>query len=97
MADWQRKINIKDVWGSEDIHLIARTAADRLEALRPFNDKYFDDERDELVYDLRGIANDPAATKDDFNEVWAHVYDWGDTLFDSSAWPHKKLCWIGTF
>ena len=95
MADWQRRLDMKDVWESGDIPLIARTAADRLEALAPFG-SYLDDEKLDLVDELRGLADDSEATIGDFNNVWDRVYDWADTPLDS-RFNGKKVCWIATF
>lgn len=97
MANWQRTLKMRDVWDSEDIRLIARTAADRLENLTPFESgSDVEETRLDLVADLRGLANDPGTTTRDFDSAWAGVYDWGDTSLDTN-WNGKKVCWIQTF
>jgi hypothetical protein len=98
MAQWQRTLNIKDVWESEDIQLIAQTAADRLQALTPLTDEFYwlEDKRLELVDELRGLANDSTADAEDFDEIWVEVYAWADTPLDTK-WNGKKVCWVKTF
>jgi hypothetical protein len=87
---------MKDVWDSGDIPLVARTAADRLEVLAPFGGNYLDDEKLDLVDELRALAEDEGATTSDFDNVWGRVYDWADTPLDSS-FGGKKVCWVATF
>lgn len=97
MANWQRTLDIKDVWDSEDIPLIARTAADRLEALKPLlGHPYLEEKRLELVEELRDLADGSDANAFDFDYVWAGVYDWADTSLDGK-WNGKKVCWVKTF
>ena len=95
MANWQRTLDVRDVWDSEDVSLIARTAADRLEALKPFTEYNVEDTRLNLVEELRALAEDPDATTQDFDYVWDAVYDWGDTNLDDNL-HGKKVCWIKT-
>ena len=97
MANWQRHMSVEDVWETNDIHLIARTAADRLEQVAPFEDyPFIEDQRLELVEELRGLAADEDATISDFDELWNRVYDWGDISLDGT-WNGRKVCWIATF
>lgn len=98
MAQWQRTLNVTDVWESEDIPLIARTAADRLEKLLPFTEEFYfiENKRLELVDELRALAEDPEADARDFDYIWQEVYDWADTPLDEK-WNGKKVCWIKTF
>lgn len=97
MADWQRKLDLKDVWDTNDVHLIAKTASDRLKELAPLNDDALDEEREVIAYDFETVAADQDACVDDFDEVMARLYDWGDTHLDGTILGGKKVCWIATF
>ena len=94
MADWQRKIRMGDVWKSEDVPLIAKTAADRLEALSPFTDRPgIDHIKKLLVTSLRKVADSKNPTFEKFNSVWNRVYGWADISLDDK-FAGKKVCWI---
>jgi len=97
MANWQRKLHLKDVWESEDVQLIAKTAAKRLKELKPFggDDSYLDDEKDDIADEFEGLSEDESADTNDFDSVTASLYDWADTPMDSN-WPPKKACWVET-
>lgn len=86
MADWQRKLELKDEWpktrnGELSVSQLADIVADRLEALEPFGDKELDRsldyEREEIIEEFRALAED--ADVDDFDEVLERLYDWADT------------------
>lgn len=95
MAQWQRTLYMADVWDSCDIPLVAREATKRLEALAPFSDEDVEFEKQDLIDELRSLAEDPLADNHDFDEVWARVYDWADTPLDNE-WNGKKVCWVKT-
>jgi hypothetical protein len=97
MADWQRTIDVTDIWNDSDVHLIATKAAERLEALAPFpSHPEVDERKAELVEELRNFAGDTDATVEDFDLLWRDVYDWADTRLDGRH-NGKKVCWIATF
>jgi hypothetical protein len=96
MAQWQRKIDLKDVWDSGDVHLIAKTLSESLRKLKPLSDEYLDYTRDELAEQFADIAADMSANTSDFDAVMTELYDWADTPLDSN-WNGKKVCWVATF
>ena len=97
MANWQRHMTVADVWDSNDVHLIASVAAERLSELEPFTDyPYIEDMRQELVLDLQAIADDPDTDVRDFDYIWSKLYDWGDIALDRD-FNGRKVCWIATF
>jgi hypothetical protein len=97
MANWQRTLDVSDVWDDGDIPTIAKLAADRLEKIDPFPEGSDEEEtRLDLIEELREVADDPEASPRDFDYVWEHVYDWADTSLDGN-WNGKKVCWIKTF
>jgi hypothetical protein len=96
MAKWQRTLDIRDVWDSGDIPLVANIAADRLAHLARFDDENLEDEKQNLADELRDLSEDPKATANDFDDVWSRVYDWADRSLDSQ-WNGRKVCWIKTF
>ena len=53
MANWQRYLNVADVWNSNDLKLVARVAAERLSTLLPLDDyPFIEDERIAIVEEL---------------------------------------------
>jgi len=96
MANWQRHLNLKDMWDSGDVHLIAKTASDRLRDLLPFNDGQLDYIRVDLAEQFADIADDPTSSTNEFDYVMEELYDWADTKLDSE-WNGKKVCWVATF
>ena len=101
MANWQRKLNLKDVWnkstedGDMTVQELAGVISKRLKALRPLGDDGVDVERDEIADEFEGLSEDPDADTNDFDNVMASLYDWGDMALDNN-WPPKKVCWIAT-
>ena len=93
MTDWQRKIQLGDVWESGDVQLIAKTTADRLETLQPLTFPVLEKRKKVLIKRLRRLENSPAATPKDFDVVWEQLYDWADAPLDE-RWNGKKVCWI---
>lgn len=99
MADWQRKLELKDIWDKYPDEMttqqVAAVVAERLRNLTPFGDEYLDNARDELADEFQALSEDEGTNSDDFNYVMANLYDWGDINM-GGAWPHKKCCWIST-
>ena len=96
MANWQRYMSVADVWDTQNIQLVSRTAAERLKALIPFYGyPFIEDKRLDLVEELLEISNDSDATVAEFDNVWNRVYDWGDISLDNE-YNGKKVCWIAT-
>lgn len=99
MANWQRTLDVKDVWDSGDNRLIVRTAASRLKNLVPFPESLWptiEARRLELVEELEDLSDDPETTTRDFDYVWSDLYDWADTSLDDK-WNGMKVCWVKTF
>ena len=93
MAQWQRCLDIKDVWASEDVRLIARTLSERLRKLEPFGDEALDGTRDELARQFGRLAKLLNADADEFDQVMEMLYDWADTKL-SPGLGGKKACWV---
>lgn len=109
MADWQRRLDLRDVWGTEDVQLIAKAISDRLHALDAFGVSSLDDDRDELALWFDDLASDPEAGAEEFDDLMDDLYDWAEepdslshgscttTSLDEDAWNGRKVCWIATF
>lgn len=97
MANWQRRLDIRDVWDKDKMTVqeLAAVIANRLKALNPFGDEYIDNQREELVDEFQSFSEDKEGTKGEFDSLMSELYDWGDISLDS-AWPPKKVCWIST-
>ena len=100
MANWQRVLKlgpefVKARDGELPIWELARVTAGRLKAIAPIDDA-LDAEREDLIYDFELIAKDrDDASREEFDDVMARLYDWADTPLDGE-WNGKKLCWIDT-
>lgn len=95
MAQWQRHIDIRDEWNSENVQLIAKTLAEKLRNMTPLDIEQIDSERAELADQFADLANDPSANADEFDCVMQELYDWADTRLDDH-WNGRKVCWIAT-
>jgi hypothetical protein len=104
MAQWMRKLDVKDVWKKAEARQItpqelAKVVADRLENLAPFfiNGKWSDIEleKQDLVEAFRNFASEEDFTFNDFDHLWREVYDWADQSLDGN-WNGKKVCWVAT-
>lgn len=97
MANWQRKLSIKDVWDCDlPIQKVAEAIAKRLKKLRPFGDDFLDEERLDLVDEFESLSTYENLTDDQFNDAMDSLYDWADTPLDEE-WNGKKACWVETF
>jgi len=101
MAQWQRKLKLKDVWNDVDdgkmtVQELAGIVANRLEKLKDFGDEDVDFEKQDIVDEFKGLSEDPGADLNDFNNVMCSLYDWADIPLDNE-WPGKKVCWVETF
>jgi hypothetical protein len=101
MADWQRTLDLADLWQAEangemTTSEVAAKLAERLKALKPFGVESVDSERDDLVEEFTSMGEDPETDSDDFNYVMDQLYDWADTSLDGRV-GGKKVCWIKTF
>jgi hypothetical protein len=96
MANWQRKLQLKDIWHNDDVHMIAAETAKRLKALQAFPDADLDEQRLDIADEFEGLSTDPKADKEDFDCVLERLYDWADTKLDNN-WNGKKVCWVETF
>jgi len=100
MANWHRKLRLKDVWNSVDdgektIQELAGIVAARLKALAPFKDEGIEEAKAEIVDSFEDLAEDEAANYPDFYYIMEDLYNWGDTRLDDE-WPGKKVCWVET-
>lgn len=96
MAQWQRRLDIKDVWSNRDIHKIADALHAGLRQMSPLGDERLDYEREDLAEQFADIAANPKAKTADFDYCMDALYDWADTPLDG-AWNGKKVCWVATF
>lgn len=103
MANWQRKLDIKDVWKkakNDEITLqeLSKIMVERLRALESYPYKDIEEEKNDIMEDLEAVYMDENAKQDEFNEVMGRLYDWGDTLLptDQPGVVSKKVCWIAT-
>ena len=96
MANWQRTLNLKDIWPTNDPQRIASAIAERLLRLEPFSDPSLNRMRDEFAFEFGSMANDSNVDTDDFDDAMERLYDWADTRLDD-VWDGKRVCWVQTF
>jgi hypothetical protein len=99
MANWQNKLDIRDIWeqAQDDeitVQVLAKTIADRLEKINLCEDEGIHLQRDDLVDEFRFFAEE-SDSKDEFDYIMSSLYDWGDTPLDNE-FNGKKVCWIWT-
>jgi hypothetical protein len=102
MANWQRTLRLNPEWEQAQEHEIstqelAGAVATKLKLLKPFKAEWDDinTERDDIADEFLNLAEDEAATQQNFNYVMQSLYDWGDQRLDGD-WNGKKVCWIDT-
>jgi len=101
MANWQRKLKLKDVWPKAKAQTItpqelAFTIAERLGKLLAIGHKIVDQRKADLISDLEDFAQDVDAGWDDIDDLLVELYDWADIELDDK-WPTVKVCWVETF
>jgi hypothetical protein len=101
MTDWQRTLDVSDVWdqvsdGEISVPAFAGMVATRLKRLKPFADHIVENEKLELVDQFESMSEDSTSDFDDFDLVWNELYEWGDTSLDN-RFNGKKVCWIKIF
>jgi hypothetical protein len=98
MAKWQNTIDFSD-WtrayeeGEATTQEVAAAAAKEIAKASNGLDEQLLYERDEIVYQFDGIANDDTATVSDFNNALHALYDWADTSLDGK-WNGAKVAWV---
>lgn len=97
MANWQRELNIKEVWQREPPpYEIAAAIATGLKAMQPLPSKSVESTRKELIEAFEWLAEDKCQDVAEFDFNMRQLYDWADTPLDAS-WNGKKVCWVRAF
>lgn len=102
MAQWQSTLDLKDVWGQYDtadisIQELSKVISERLLKLKPISTQFVLQGRDDLVEDFDDLSHDEGADVDDFDDIMARLYDWGDIRLSGDILSGKKVCWIKTY
>lgn len=102
MAQWQRTLDLSDVWdkGLErkiSVSTLSAIVVERLKALPSFGIRHssIDEEKENIIEEFKILAEDPTADFDDFDCVLEDLYNWGDISLDGK-FAGKKVCWIRT-
>lgn len=104
MANWQTKLDVRDLWKQHDdgeitVQQIATEMANRLEKLKwPIDLTGIAPGRDKFVEELQSLAEDEDADVDNFDDVLARLYDWADMPVTprEDILGGRKACWIAT-
>lgn len=98
MAQWQRKLELADVYrigdDEEKVPELAGIIATRLLALAPFGIDDIDEERAEIVNMFKEVESEKLGF-DEFNDAMENLYNWADQPLDDN-WNGKKVCWVNT-
>lgn len=99
MAQWQRKLDLSDVWKKAQNNEIttlelAKELVNRLQKLKKFNN-WVDDETESIIECFVDFIDCAEDNKDEFDYCMNELYDWGDMKLDEN-WNGKKVCWINT-
>lgn len=104
MANWQNRLELKDLWkhheeGTKTVQEIAKEIAKRLEKLQKKLEK--SKELKEYGYELDDIIATFEFCNEDveeFDQCLDDLYNWADTpLPTKKGMMQRKLCWIATF
>jgi hypothetical protein len=89
MANWKHEVKLKDVWNEHTpANIIARTMRERVLAIVAKDERFSDDELQDILDDLDDLAG--GTSMDELMECYDRLCDWGDedhrlfvnTLFD---------------
>ena len=106
MANWQTTLDIKDAFqkaSNDEISCqeLSKIIAEKLKCLKLTkairDNELVMEERQELIEEFEGLAEQERLTKNGFDNVFASLYDWADAPLSFDDWPRKKVCWIKTF
>lgn len=105
MTDWQRKIDIHELWkqreddeNSVTLQQLAGEIARQLKGLTPFRapNEYLNDKRNELAEEFEDMAESTDVDVEDFDYLLSALYDWGDIKISGGFFDAKTVCWIRT-
>ena len=93
MANWQRKIDIKDSWKKAEnkeitFQDLAKIIYKKLSKIEKFGIEEIDDELEELIWEFKSVITDQYLDEEYFDDLMKRLYDWGDTLVN---YPHLKV------
>jgi len=100
MSKGQRHLNLQNVWKKASYreikpHELAKIITKRLEKLKVFNNPVVDEEKEEILSELKDFMEYVDGTFDDLDYILDRIYAWGDTSLDGN-FGGKKVCWIKT-
>lgn len=99
MSNWVTELDLVDLAEAGDAMSYADKAkkiVGRLEKLRSIHwDVATKEGRDELVEEFRTLSEDPDVDEEEFNYVFANLYDWADWKLSGGSMP-KAACWVKT-
>lgn len=102
MSDWQRTLDIKDIWEqakNKEISTksLAKIMIKRLEALNDFGIASVDEGKQALMDEFFELSEyEEGVSFYDFDIVMGRLYDWADTSLGGKFPDVKKICWIKT-
>lgn len=106
MANWQRELDLRDLWdsyneGETSIQNVAKEIAVRLKALAPLTGGSLleiEATKDLVVEEFEAASEDLTLTTDGFDSIMMRLYDWADLLVAPAERGKmtKRVCWIRT-
>ncbi|MDO8611102.1 MAG: hypothetical protein Q7R95_11305 [bacterium] len=102
MANWKRRLDIKEDWQKADggeisIQDLAASISKKLQELDNFGIVAIDIdlEKQDLIVCFDDLAKNQDANTNEFDSLMEELYNWGDISLDGKL-AGDKVCWIGT-
>src|SRR4030066_1600682 len=100
MADWQYRIDLKEIWKEFDEEKIdvvtaGKEVAEIIKHSRPYLDDSYNckDELNDIIY----LFENESETEEEFNVAMRELYNWGDQgLPTPKGKMERKMAWIAT-
>lgn len=105
MAEWQRELDLTDIWekyNNEEmtVQQMSETIAVRLAQLRKFPKSYDFVNVDliDLIEEFNSLSSDESLDVEEFDYQMQKLWDWGDMVLnpEDGFFKHKTVCWIKT-
>jgi hypothetical protein len=101
---WPQILDLRNVWESGDIRLIAREIVEKLQAMPIHDDPFLDETRTEILAGFELFLEGPFAVgrpssvtpeeQSEFREVMNELINWANSPI--SGGDRRKRCWIRT-
>lgn len=100
MAQWQRELDLREIWRlgiehPDQLDAVAKGIAVQIRALKKFGDEYYDYESEDIAWEFDSLSTSDEVTTEEFDDLMERLYDWADQSLDGKV-GGKKVCWVKT-